>query len=147
MLYHVKISIWFHGQCSSNPTCKHRYSVEAETPDYLPTSYIPVNSDALQYWKIYQESHPTIVKLVMKYIAIQSMSAAVERLFCIRGKIPTHPSPDPCRLGDRIFEQLVCIKQFSLWLVNFATSYWQTIWIDNHSPDVAQCLTFTHNKH
>ena len=111
------------GFMDNAPTIPHvnTSTVEAEIQDYLTNPCIPEDSDSLQYWSIHKESHPTLSKLAIKYLGIPSSSAAVERLFSIGGKIFR---PDRCRLGDRPFEQLMCIKkQFSFCIVFFNYMY------------------------
>ena len=83
-------------------------TAETEIQDYLSTPCIPESSDALQYWKMHQESHPTLGKLAIKYLGIPLYSAAVGILFNIGGKIFR---PDRCHLGDEAFEQLMCIQK------------------------------------
>jgi len=95
---------------ASTISCVNIDTVEAEIQDYLSTPCSQVVSDALLYWKIHQESHPSLGKLAIKYLGIPSSSAAVERPFSIGGMILR---PGRCYLGDRVFEQLMCIKNNS----------------------------------
>ncbi|XP_041371558.1 zinc finger BED domain-containing protein 4-like [Gigantopelta aegis] len=84
-------------------------TVDGEIQDYLSTPCVPENSDALEYWNMHHESHPCLSKLAVQYLGIpsSSSSAAVERLFTVGGELFY---PDGCRLGDRAFGQLMCIK-------------------------------------
>ncbi|XP_041354190.1 zinc finger BED domain-containing protein 4-like [Gigantopelta aegis] len=53
-------------------------TVEGEIQNYLSTPCILENSEALEYWNMHQESHPSLSKLAVKYLGIPSSSAAVE---------------------------------------------------------------------
>ena len=82
-------------------------NVDQEVADYLASPVVPDDSDPLLYWKMHSKSFPCLSTLAMKYLAVPSSSAPVERIFSVGGKIFR---PDRCRLSDATFEHLMFIK-------------------------------------
>ena len=82
-------------------------SVDSEMTDYFSQSCSPEDINVLSYWKQHASEFSTLSKLARQFNTIPALSAPVDRLFSVAGKIFR---PDMCSLKDTTFETLMFLR-------------------------------------
>ena len=85
---------------------------QSEDVDLSIDSYINLISqndftDALNFWKCYQNKFPELAQLAKKFLSVQASSVSVERMFNLAGHILSNKRR---RSGIRLFQNLVFLK-------------------------------------
>lgn len=70
-------------------------------------------TDALNFWKCYQNKFPELAQLAKKFLGVQASSASVERMFNFAGHILSNKRR---RSSIKLFENLVFLKLNEIYL-------------------------------
>ncbi len=82
-------------------------TAESQIQEYLDEPLFDNGADPLFWWKENSAKFPSMAKLASRYLATQSSSAPVKRLFSVCGNIFC---PNRCSLADSTFQRLTFIK-------------------------------------
>ncbi|CAC5408450.1 unnamed protein product [Mytilus coruscus] len=82
---------------------RHRFGAVHDVDIYLSEPCEEISINPLEYWKSNSVRLSSLANTAIKYLAIPSTSAPVERSFSIAGKVYR---PDRCSLNDSTFETL-----------------------------------------
>ena len=91
----------------SDTTAPQPDTTHDELKRYDNSPCIPEQNDPLRYWGVHADILPLLTQLALRHLVVPASSAAVERLFSVGGKFFR---PERCRLSDKTFEALMCIK-------------------------------------
>lgn len=91
----------------TNEQLNNPEDVRAELTAYITFPLLPIDGDALEWWRQHKRNFPGLARLAMAYLGLPATSAAVERFFSGMGIVVT--ALRAC-LSSRSLEELVYLK-------------------------------------
>lgn len=99
----------------SNSASNEENIFEAEIEKYIQMPKVDLDTDPLNWWKIFNSDFPNLSQLAKKYLCIQGTSVPCERLFSYAGNVITNKRS---LLSEDHAEQLIFLAKNSHFLVN-----------------------------
>ena len=102
-----KLYSFMNNRYPSDTTAPQPDTPHDELQRYNNSLCISEQNDPLRYWGVHADILPLLTQLALRHL-LPASSAAVERLFSVGGG--KFFIPERCRLSDKTFEALMCIK-------------------------------------